>query len=110
MERPGRDLLRDPVIPWNSYKKQTGRNRKEEFIPHRYVAQDHKQFIALIENEYYKMYTLPRKAKDVSCVLNLSLTSKEIAFQNNQVVTFGKKLNYILLLLQANKGWFNFFF
>ena len=56
------------------------------------------------------MYTLPRKAKDVSCVLNLSLTSKEIAFQNNQVVTFGKKLNYILLLLQANKGWFNFFF
>ena len=24
------------------------------------------------------MYTLPRKAKDVSCVLNMSLTSKEV--------------------------------
>ena len=60
-----------------SVKENPDRKKKKK--------KDHKQFIAIIENEYYKMYTSPRKAKFVFYVLNLSLTSKEIAFENNEV-------------------------
>ena len=56
------------------------------------------------------MHTLPRIAKVVTSVLNLPLTSKEVAFENNQGVKFGKKWNYFLLLLLPNKEWLNFLF
>ena len=56
------------------------------------------------------MHTLPRIAKVVTSVLNLSLMSKEVAFENNQGVKFGKKWNYFLLLLLPNKEWLNFLF
>ena len=36
--------------------------------------------ITLIENEFYKMHTLPKKAKVVPCIQSLSLSAKEAAF------------------------------